>query len=136
MSSPRSLKPGGTEPALATAHDSVALLVAIVAATGIALSGSTAMPFLLGALMQELSLGAASAGLLASFELASVAAVSLLVAPRVGRMSRLGLALAGAGIAACGHAGSALVETYPWLAAARVLAGTGEGWHSLRATPP
>lgn len=127
MASPRSLEPALPEAGPAATPASTGLLLAVVAASGIALGGSTAMPFLLGALMERLSLGAAGAGLLASFELSAVALVSLLVAPRVGRTSRLGLALTGAAIAACGHGASALAETYGPLAAARAVAGVGEG---------
>lgn len=102
-------------------------LVSIVAATGVGLGGSTAMPQLLGALIDGRGLEASAAGLLGSLELGMVAIASLLVAPRVGRTSRLGLALGGAALAALGHLASAAADSYALLAVARLVAGCGAG---------
>jgi predicted MFS family arabinose efflux permease len=110
-----------------TEEDSLALLIGVMAATAIGLAGSTAMPFLLGSLIEGLSLDAGAAGLLGSFELGAVSLVSLVIAPRVGRISRIRLALLGAAIAVVGHGASAAVEGYGWLCVARVVAGAGEG---------
>lgn len=85
------------------------------------------MPLLLGSLVDGLGLGEADAGLLGTLELGGLAAASLILAPRVDRISRRDLAIRGA-IAACvGHGLSALTDSFSMLALARLVAGLGEG---------
>lgn len=108
-------------------RDPLRLLPAVVAATGIGLAGINVLPLLMGALMDGLGLGEAGAGLLGSLELVALALVSLGVAAQADRWSRRRLALLGAATAVLGHVASAFAEGFLPLAAARLVAGAGEG---------
>jgi predicted MFS family arabinose efflux permease len=85
------------------------------------------MPLLLGSLVDGLGLDEADAGVLGSLELGGLAAASLILAPRVDRISRRDLAVRGAIAACAGHALSALTGSFWILALARFVAGLGEG---------
>jgi len=108
-------------------RDPRGLLLGAVVATGIGVLGADTMPLLVGALMDDLSLSEARAGLLGSAELAAGALVSILVAHRIGRISRRTLALAGAALVIAGYLISAAVEGYAALTAARLGVGLGSG---------
>lgn len=103
------------------------LLLPVLATSGIGLLGSNTMPLFVGALLAGLSLDQAEVGLLASLELAGVAAGSLSVAPLATRASRRRLALAGIALAAVGFAGAALSPSLVWFGLARLVAGLGCG---------
>jgi predicted MFS family arabinose efflux permease len=82
---------------------------------------------LLGSLVDGFGVGEAGAGALGSLELGGLAASSLVLAPRVGRVSRRRLAIWGALWACAGHGFSALADSFSILALARLVAGLGEG---------
>jgi predicted MFS family arabinose efflux permease len=116
-----------TDTTEAKPRDSWRLLLAVVAAFGVAYEGVNALPLLLGSLVDGLGLDEAGAGALGSLELGGLAASSLLLAPRVDRMSRRRLAFCGALGACAGHGLSALADSFSILALARFAAGLGEG---------
>jgi predicted MFS family arabinose efflux permease len=99
----------------------------VVAAFSVAYAGENALPLLLGSLVDGFGLDEASAGVLGSLELGGLAVSSLLLAPRVDRMSRRQLAVWGAIAACAGHGLSALTDSFSMLAVARFAAGLGEG---------
>ena len=120
-----SLADPDTKPA--NLRDSRRLIVAVVAAFVVAYTCENVLPLLIGSLIDGFGLDEVGAGVLGSLELGGLAAASLLLAPRVDRMSRRHLAVYGA-IAACtGHGLSALVDSFPVLMLARIVAGLGEG---------
>ncbi len=101
--------------------------MAVVAAFVVAYTCENVLPLLIGSLIDGFGLDEVGAGVLGSLELGGLAAASLILAPRVDRMSRRHLAVYGA-IAACtGHGLSALVDSFPVLMLARIVAGLGEG---------
>jgi len=114
-------------PALPPGRDPDGLLLAVVAATGIALLGSSTMPLVVGSLMDGLGIDEGEAGLIGSVELTGVAISSLLLAPSVARLSRRTLALVGGGIVAAGYLLSAEVDAFQTLLGSRLLLGLGAG---------
>ena len=103
------------------------VLAATMAAFGVAITSTNALPMIVGSLVDGLSLSEASAGLLGSVELASIAITCIGLAPRMAQLSRARLALGGAVIAALAHFVSASLDN-PWLIGSiRMLAGVGEG---------
>lgn len=104
-----------------------ALLVAVLAATGIGLLGSNTMPILVGALIDGLGMDEGGVGLFASLELGGVALGSLGVAALAARISRRRAGLLGGAIAALGYAAAAAAPSAAPLAAARFVAGLGCG---------
>ncbi|MDJ0869843.1 MAG: MFS transporter [Myxococcota bacterium] len=103
------------------------LVLGVLAAQGVGFAGSNSMPLLVGSVIDGLGLIEAQAGLLGSTELGALAGVSLLIAPRMGHLSRRRVALLGALLAATGHVLSALAPSFELLLAARLLAGCGAG---------
>jgi predicted MFS family arabinose efflux permease len=98
-----------------------------VVAIIIGVLGVDTMPLMIGALMDDLSWSEARVGLLGSAELIAGALVSILVAHRMGRISRRALALAGAALVIAGYLISAAVAGYAALTAARLVVGLGSG---------
>jgi predicted MFS family arabinose efflux permease len=99
----------------------------VVAGFVVAYASENVLPLLIGSLIDGLGLDEVSAGILGSLELGGLAASSLLLAPRVDRMSRRRLAIWGALAACAGHLLSALASSFSVLAFARIAAGLGEG---------
>ena len=89
--------------------------------------GSNSLPLLVGAVIDGIGLDARQAGLLGSVEIGAMALASLLLAPRVGSISRRGVALVSAAVLAGAHLLSALPESLAWLVILRLVAGLGEG---------
>jgi predicted MFS family arabinose efflux permease len=108
-------------------RDSRRLLVAVVAGFVVAYTCENVLPLLIGALIDGFGLDEVGAGVLGSLELGGLAVASLLLASRVDRISRRRLAICGLVAACAGHGLSALAESFPVLALARVAAGLGEG---------
>ncbi len=108
-------------------RDPRTLLWAAAAATGVGLLGSNALPLLVGALIDGIGFDVRQAGLLGSVEISAMALASLLLAPRVGSISRRGVALVSAAIVAGAHLLSAFPEDFGSLVALRLVAGLGEG---------
>lgn len=102
-------------------------LVAVAGATAAGWLGTSALPLVLGSLVDGLGLDEARAGALSTAELGAVTVASLALAARMGRVSRRRLALLGACLATLGNALSALAPAAGPLFAARALAGLGEG---------
>ncbi|MCP4004399.1 MAG: MFS transporter [bacterium] len=109
------------------ASDPPGMLIGILAGAAIGFAAQGSLPILLGAVIDGLGISEAAAGLLASVEIGMVAAVSLLVAPRIHRLPRRRLAIAGAVIACVGQALSIRAMSFEALLFARLIAGIGEG---------
>ncbi|MFK0088697.1 MFS transporter [Pseudomonas sp. NPDC090755] len=96
-------------------------------AYGVGLLGLWALPFLISAIIHDLKLNEAQAGLLMSAEFGFTMLASLLIAPFMGRAPRRTLALVGTLLAIAANLVSANVENLYALAAVRCLAGLGAG---------
>ncbi|WP_110968620.1 MFS transporter [Pseudomonas huaxiensis] len=96
-------------------------------AYGVGLLGLWALPFLISAIIHDLQLNEAQAGLLMSAEFGFTMLASLLVAPFMGRAPRRTLALAGTLLAIAANLVSANIENLYALAAVRCIAGIGAG---------
>lgn len=103
------------------------LLSAFASAYGVGLLALLALPFLIGAAIDDLALDEAQAGFLLSAEFVSAMVASLLVAPVMGRAPRKTLAIVGAAVAICANIGSASIQDIYFLAAIRCIAGAGAG---------
>lgn len=100
---------------------------AAAAAYGVGLLGLWALPFLISAIIHDLALDEAQAGLLMSAEFGFTMLASLLVAPFMGRAPRRTLALVGTVVAIAANIASAHIGDIYALAAVRCLAGLGAG---------
>lgn len=96
-------------------------------AYGVGLLGLWALPFLISAIINDLKLNEAQAGLLMSAEFIFTMLASLLVAPFMGRAPRRTLALAGTLIAIGANLLSAHMTDLYSLGAVRCVAGIGAG---------
>lgn len=96
-------------------------------AYGVGLLGLWALPFLISAIIHDLQLNEAQAGLLMSAEFGFTMLASLLVAPFMGRAPRRTLALAGTVLAIVANLASANIDSIYTLAAVRCVAGIGAG---------
>ena len=96
-------------------------------AYGVGLLGLWALPFLISAIIHDLQLNEAQAGLLMSAEFGFTMLASLLVAPFMGRAPRRTLALLGTVLAIAANLVSANVDSLYGLAAVRCVAGIGAG---------
>ncbi|MFY9959733.1 MFS transporter [Pseudomonas sp.] len=96
-------------------------------AYGVGLLGLWALPFLISAIIHDLHLNEAQAGLLMSAEFGFTMLASLLIAPFMGRAPRRTLALIGTLLAIVANLASANIENIYALAAVRCLAGLGAG---------
>lgn len=99
------------------------LMLGVLAAYGIGLSGANTMPILLGALMDALELDSQSAGFLGTLELVAGALGSLVLAPRAATVPRRRLALVGGVLAVAGYFLSAAVGGYASIALVRIATG-------------
>ncbi len=108
-------------------RDPRTLLWAAAAASWVGLLGSNSLPLLVGAVIDGIGFDTRQAGLLGSVEIGAMALASLLLAPRVGSISRRGVALVSAAVLAGAQLLSALPESLAWLVMLRVVAGLGEG---------
>lgn len=106
--------------------DPVTLLIAGVAAAGVALIGSNTVPLVVGAMIDGLGVGPQAAGLLAGVEIGGVAVGALLLAPLMATRSRRAVALCGAAIV-LGAELASVRAPYPALLLPRALAGFGQG---------
>lgn len=104
-----------------------ALLAAFAAAYGTGLLALIALPFMVGANMNDLGLDEAQAGLLSTLEFAGVFVTSVLLAPRMADIDRRKVALAGAAIVIAANLASALWGSYEALMVLRTIAGLGAG---------
>lgn len=100
---------------------------AAASAYGVGLLGLWALPFLISAIINDLQLNEAQAGLLMSAEFGFTMLASLLVAPFMGRAPRRTLALTGTLLAIAANLISANVDSLYALAAVRCIAGIGAG---------
>lgn len=100
---------------------------AAASAYGVGLLGLWALPFLISAIIHDLQLNEAQAGLLMSAEFGFTMLASLLVAPFMGRAPRRTLAIAGTLLAVAANLLSANVDSLYTLAAVRCVAGIGAG---------
>ncbi len=100
---------------------------AAASAYGVGLLGLWALPFLISAIIHDLQLNEAQAGLLMSAEFGFTMLASLLVAPFMGRAPRRTLAIAGTLLAIAANLASAHVADLYLLAAVRCVAGIGAG---------
>ncbi|MHA6195241.1 MFS transporter [Pseudomonas wadenswilerensis] len=100
---------------------------AAASAYGVGLLGLWALPFLISAIIHDLQLNEAQAGLLMSAEFGFTMLASLLVAPFMGRAPRRTLAIVGTLLAVAANLVSAHVADLYTLAAVRCVAGIGAG---------
>jgi len=100
---------------------------AAASAYGVGLLGLWALPFLISAIIHDLQLNEAQAGLLMSAEFGFTMLASLLVAPFMGRAPRRTLALAGTVLAIAANLLSANIDSLSALAAVRCVEGIGAG---------
>lgn len=100
---------------------------AAASAYGVGLLGLWALPFLISAIIHDLQLNEAEAGLLMSAEFGFTMLASLLVAPFMGRAPRRTLAIAGTLLAIVANLVSAHIVDLYTLAAVRCVAGVGAG---------
>lgn len=100
---------------------------AAASAYGVGLLGLWALPFLISAIIHDLQLNEAQAGLLMSAEFGFTMLASLLVAPFMGRAPRRTLAIAGTLLAIVANLVSAHIVDLYTLAAVRCVAGVGAG---------
>jgi predicted MFS family arabinose efflux permease len=84
-------------------------------------------PVLVSALIAGLKVEERTAGSLTSAELITVSLTSFLIAPKMGKLPRRKLALAGAIIAILGHSLSAMMPDIGLLVPVRIIAGIGGG---------
>ncbi len=110
-----------------TQRDSATIVLAVTAAYTIGTLGGNTQPLTVGALIDGLHFSKASAGLLASIELGAVAACSLALAPRMGRIAHRELINVGALLAALGYIASAVPSSFDGLAVCRIVTGVGAG---------
>lgn len=96
-------------------------------AYGVGLLGLWALPFLISAIIHDLQLNEAQAGLLMSAEFGFTMLASLLVAPFMGRAPRRTLAIVGTLLAIAANLVSANIDNLYGLAAVRCVAGVGAG---------
>lgn len=96
-------------------------------AYGVGLLGLWALPFLISAIINDLKLNEAQAGILMSAEFIFTMLASLLVAPFMGRAPRRTLALLGTLLAIVANLVSASMTELYSLAAVRCVAGIGAG---------
>ncbi|WP_136478133.1 MFS transporter [Pseudomonas sp. DG56-2] len=96
-------------------------------AYGVGLLGLWALPFLISAIINDLKLNEAQAGILMSAEFVFTMLASLLVAPFMGRAPRRTLALLGTMLAIAANLVSASMTELYSLAAVRCVAGIGAG---------
>ncbi|MFJ4432422.1 MFS transporter [Pseudomonas sp. NPDC089395] len=96
-------------------------------AYGVGLLGLWALPFLISAIINDLKLNEAQAGLLMSAEFIFTMLASLLVAPLMGRAPRRTLALGGTLLAIAANLVSAHMTDLYALGAVRCVAGVGAG---------
>ena len=96
-------------------------------AYGVGLLGLWALPFLISAIIHDLNLNEAHAGILMSAEFIFPMLASLLVAPLMGRAPRRTLAIAGTLLANAANLISASMTDLYALAAVRCMAGIGAG---------
>ena len=108
--------------------DSIALILAVAVASGIAHLGTSTMPFQVGALMDGRGFSASMAGVFGLFEIGALAISMILLSPIVHRFSSVTISLTGAGLAVAAHVAMFLIPatTAPLLACAAV-AGIGYG---------
>ncbi len=100
---------------------------AAASAYGVGLLGLWALPFLISAIIHDLNLNEAQAGILMSAEFIFTMLASLLVAPLMGRAPRRTLAIAGTLLAIVANVLSASMTDLYSLAAVRCVAGIGAG---------
>ncbi|MDG9883882.1 MFS transporter [Pseudomonas sp. GD04058] len=100
---------------------------AAASAYGVGLLGLWALPFLISAIIHDLQLNEAQAGLLMSAEFGFTMLASLLVAPFMGRAPRRTLAITGTLLAIVANLVSAHIVDLFTLAAVRCVAGVGAG---------
>ena len=100
---------------------------AAASAYGVGLLGLWALPFLISAIIHDLNLNEAQAGILMSAEFIFTMLASLLVAPLMGRAPRRTLAIAGTLLAIVANVVSASMTDLYSLAAVRCAAGIGAG---------
>lgn len=100
---------------------------AAASAYGVGLLGLWALPFLISAIINDLKLNEAQAGLLMSAEFVFTMLASLLVAPFMGRAPRRTLALGGTLLAVVANLVSAHMTDLYSLGAVRCVAGIGAG---------
>lgn len=117
----------GTLVASTERTDDLRILAAVTAAYTIGVLAGNLQPLVIGALIDSLGLDAADAGFLGSIELATIAAASFVLAPRMAAIPRRTLIVAGGALAAAGYICSAVARSFIALAVCRVIAGTGGG---------
>ncbi len=108
--------------------DSIALILAMAVASGIAHLGTSTMPFQVGALMDGRGLSASMAGVFGLFEIGALAISMIVLSPIIHRFSSVTISMAGAGLAAAAHLAMFLIPAamLPLLVCATV-AGIGYG---------
>ncbi|OXY81600.1 MFS transporter [Oceanimonas doudoroffii] len=105
----------------------ILVLSSFAAAYGVGLLALLALPFLISAVINDLGLNEAQAGLLLSAEFVFTMLASLIVAPLMGRAPRRTLTLIGALIAISANVASASVPQVELLAILRCVTGIGTG---------
>lgn len=103
------------------------LISAFAAAYGVGWLSLLGLPFLVGSAIESLNIDEAQSGLLVTVEFFGIMVASLGIAPLMGRLDRRRLAVAGAVIALCANAVSALTTSYDLLMIIRPIAGLGAG---------
>jgi len=105
----------------------IKLMIGITACLAVGLRSNTAMPFMVGSLMDSLKLSEMASGLMGSIELFGVAFASFAASAYIHRVSRIRLAFFGAIIAMVAGAGATLPGSYLGIAVFRLIAGLGAG---------
>ena len=103
------------------------VVTSVVAALGVGFCTNSSLPLILGAIVDELNLTPGQTGLIGTLELAAIAGVSLFLSSRVGRISRVALARAGAAVALLGDVIAIAAQSFEVLLVAFVTIGAGVG---------
>lgn len=105
----------------------IAAHVAILVAAVIGEMGSFALPLMVGTLAETYGVAPGAVGFMISAQIAMFSLATLGLAPRVHRLDRRQLALAGCALIILGNLGSAFAPGFAALVALRALTGLGEG---------
>ncbi len=103
------------------------LIAAVIFGTCLGNSGLMLLPFWIGAVVRDLSLGENLVGLIGSVQLTAAAVASLAVSAGIRSLNRRRLAFGAIAVLAIANLGSVYATDVPGLVAARALSGLGEG---------
>jgi predicted MFS family arabinose efflux permease len=100
-----------------------AVLAAVCAGEG----GLVTMPYIVGGIADRFQVSAGVSGLVSSIQFAAMAAVSIILSPRIHEVDRRRLALAAAIITLAGHWAAVAAPSWSTFLGSRIAVGLGEG---------